>query len=116
MQTKLIAKRDTFTTCPSCGESFRQDGIGRYRTYCSDACKMKAHRRQITGKSKRKEQCTIRTDYLEKEIGFYSARKDYSAEEALRGVAREVSAPIEESKIDDWRQIYTEEISRWSRL
>ena len=43
-------KRDTFTTCPVCGEIFKQDGIGRMRKYCSDACKMKAHRRVVARK------------------------------------------------------------------
>ena len=40
------AKRHTISTCPVCGEVFKQDGIGRMRKFCSDACKMRAHRRQ----------------------------------------------------------------------
>ena len=109
-------KRDTHTTCPVCGEIFQQDGIGRMRKFCSDACKMKAHRRVITRQPVRKEINQIRTDYLEKEIGYAQARQDYAAEETLRMVAREVSAPIEPEKIAYWRDIYSQEIARWQTL
>ena len=109
-------KRDTFSICPVCGENFRQDGIGRMRKFCSDACKMKAHRRVIARQPVRKEINQIRTDYLEKEIGYAQARQDYAAEETLRMVAREVSAPIEPEKIAYWRDIYSQEIARWQTL
>jgi len=108
------AKRDTFSTCPTCGESFRQDGIGRMRTYCSDACKMKAHRRKVANKPPRKELNIIRTDYLEQQIGFYEARRDYSAVDAVRAIAREAFAPIDEANVAKWRELYAEEASRWT--
>ena len=109
-------KRDTFSICPVCGENFRQDGIGRMRKFCSDACKMKAHRRVITRQPVRKEINQIRTDYLEKEIGFAQARHDSTAEDTLRMIAREVSAPIEQAKIDYWRDVYSQEVARWQAL
>lgn len=109
-------KRDTFSTCPVCGEIFQQDGIGRTRKYCSDACKMKAHRRVIARKPVRKELNTIRTDYLEKQIGYAQAKSDYAAEETLIMVAREVSAPIEQEKIAYWRDIFSQEFARWQAL
>lgn len=108
----FTAKRDTFTTCPVCGETFRQDGIGRMRKFCSDACKMKAHRRAASGKPARREYNTLRTDYLESHIAFYRAKRDYGAEDALRTLARDVSAPIDETEIEKWRKIYATELTR----
>ena len=113
MTTYIRAKRDTFTTCPVCGDVFRQDGIGRMRTYCSDACKMKAHRRKATGKLQRKELNTVRTDYLEQQIALYEAMKRYDAVDAMRAVAREVSAPISEERIAELRTMFGAEVTRW---
>ena len=108
------AKRDTFTTCPVCGESFRQDGIGRMRTYCSDACKMKAHRRSEAGKPKRKEVNEVRTDYLEAQIAYYEARQEWAAVDALRNLARHIGAPIDETAIAARRADVKSEVQRWA--
>ena len=114
MRTETDAKRNQFTVCPVCGETFRQDGIGRYRTYCTDACRMKAHRRKVAHRPTRKELNTIRTDYLESKIAFAQAKGDYAAEETLRMVARHVSAPIDAEKIAHWRDIYATEVTKWT--
>ena len=114
MRTETDAKRNQFTICPVCGETFRQDGIGRYRTYCTDACRMKAHRRKVAHKPARKELNTIRTDYLEQQIGYHEARCEYAAVDALRGVAREVSAPIDSARVAYWRDIYATEVTKWT--
>ena len=41
----------------------------------------------------------IRTDYLENKIAHYRARGWFEAEEALRKVARDINAPIDEDTI-----------------
>jgi hypothetical protein len=110
------AKRDTWTTCPVCGEVFRQDGIGRMRKFCSDACKQKAHRRTIARNPVRKELNTVRTDYLEQQIAFYEARRDFVTVDAMRGLARHVSAPISEKNVTYWREVFSQEIGRFAAL
>ena len=111
------AKRHTISTCPVCGEVFKQDGIGRMRKFCSDACKMRAHRRQANSTTPhRKEINEVRTDYLEQQIAYYEARRDYGAIDATRGIARHVSAPIDEEKVSYWRGIFAEEITRFAPL
>ena len=114
MNAEIRAKRNTYSTCPVCGESFRQDGIGRMRTYCSDACKMKAHRRQEAGKPKRKEVCEVRTDHLEAQIAYYEARQEWAAVDALRNLARHISAPIDEIAIAARCADARIEVQRWA--
>ena len=108
------AKRDTFTTCPVCGEVFRQDGVGRMRSYCSDACKMKAHRRQEAGKPKRKEVNEVRTGYLEAQIAHHEARQEWAAVDALRNLARHIGAPIDEDQVKHWLEIAQTEVKTWA--
>ena len=114
MNAEIQAKRNTYSTCPVCGESFRQDGIGRMRTYCSDACKMKAHRRHEAGKPKRKEVNEVRTGYLEAQIAHHEARQEWAAVDALRNLARHIDAPIDEDQVKHWLEIARTEVKTWA--
>lgn len=65
-KTQKAAQPDAYKTCPQCGNEFRAaygdspaspqgTSYGRPRTFCSDACKMKAYRARVKatkGKSK----------------------------------------------------------------
>jgi hypothetical protein len=54
---------------------------------------------------------TIRTDYLESKIAHYDAMRWYDAAEALRSLAREIGAPIDDDAIAEdarKRRIYYE--------
>ena len=54
---------------------------------------------------------TVRTDYLESKIAHYQAMRWYEQAEALRSLARDVGAPIDEDAISEdarKRRIYYE--------
>jgi hypothetical protein len=54
---------------------------------------------------------TVRTDYLEGKIAHYEAMRWYDAAEALRSLARDIGAPIDEDTIAEdarKRRIYYE--------
>ena len=109
------AKRNTVSTCPICGEVFRQDGIGRMRKFCSDACKQKAHRRAAQpapAAPRRREICEVRTEYIEQSIALAEARRDYGAVDTMRSLARHIGAPIDAAQINHWRRIFAAEIAR----
>ncbi len=62
--------------------------------------------------ARRKMMNTVRTDYLESEIGFYMARRDHVTADALRKLARDVGAPIDEGAITQRRQLVENELAR----
>lgn len=101
------------STCQYCGKAIMQAGYGRPRQFCGDACKQAAHRAK-TPTRRRKEVCTIRTDYLENQIALYSARGEYAAVDVLRNVARRVGAPIDEGRIAASRALYEAQLARWA--
>ncbi len=105
-------KRDTFSICPICDKRFKQDGIGRNRTYCSDACRQKAHRQATAKPSKRKELYTVRLDYLESQIALYEATGNYGAVDAMRALARRIGAPIDAGNVADRRAMFGQELAR----
>lgn len=102
--TQLRKDDDTMKTCPICHEPVAQDGIGRRRLYCSDACKQTAYRSRHQHKhparqKNRREYNTVRTDKLENRIAFYEAQQRYIEAEAIRWLASEISAPISDDEI-----------------
>lgn len=91
----------TYSTCPVCGTTFRQNSIGRTRKYCCDACKARAFRG--VPEAHRRERNTVRTDYLERRIALALAVGNYGAAEELRTLARHIGAPIDEQLIEAQR-------------
>lgn len=102
----MTHKRDMHSTCPVCGAPIRQDGIGRMRTYCSDTCRVKGNRRKHS--TRRREVCEVRTEYIEMQIAFYQAHYNSGAVSALRLLAMEVGAPIDDERIATWKRIYSQ--------
>ena len=102
----ITPKRDVVTQCPVCGDSFQQDGVGRMRKYCSDACKQRAHRKAHSHPSPRRQYVTVRVEYLDMHIGFALARGEYGAADALRSLARNFGAQLDEDAIRQWRKVY----------
>ena len=94
----MTAKRNTTSTCPHCGKSFRQDGIGRTRLFCSDACKTAAHRA-----AQRQHRAThyaeVSAHYLAGEIGTYEGSGDYAGADALRRLAAHHRLTLDEARI-----------------
>ena len=99
----MTHKRDTFDVCPVCDKHFLQDGIGRNRVYCSDACRQKAHRQATAKPNKRREHFTVRLDYIESQIALYEATGNYGAVDAMRTLARRIGAQLDESNVAERR-------------
>lgn len=49
--------------------------------------------------ARKRQYNTVRTDTLESKIAHYTALRDYNAAEALRRLAREIGAPIDDHVI-----------------
>ncbi len=111
--TERDGDKDLWLTCEHCG----WQGLVYYKTrpptYCSDACRAAAYRArkrdklQAAGRHvsrKRREFNRVRTSYLEGQIAYYRARRNYDAAQALYRLARDVAAPIDEQIIQEKAQ------------
>lgn len=102
--TSETAKRDTETTCTVCHKTFRQDGIGRMRHYCSDACKQEAYRQRR--KPPVTTEAAVNSHYLEQEIGRYMSEDEFMAAEALRKLAEAHKIAIREDRVTHWYEYH----------
>jgi len=98
-------KRKTVSRCVVCGHSIQQDGIGRMRQYCSDACKQEAYRRRR--RPAQVYSAEVSHTYLEEKIGRYQAELDFGAATALRELAAAHKITVREDRIAYWQE-YTE--------
>jgi predicted nucleic acid-binding Zn ribbon protein len=92
------AKRDTLSTCLHCGHPIQQDGIGRTRQYCSDACKTAACR-QRRRRQHRQNYAEVSAVYLAEKIGELQAENEYPAGDALRRLASDHGVQLDEALI-----------------
>lgn len=62
--------------------------------------------------SKFRNQNTVTTEHLEREIGLYEAKEEPVAVIALRRLARDIGAPIRATEITNWTEVYRDELRR----
>jgi predicted nucleic acid-binding Zn ribbon protein len=92
----MTAKRDTTSTCPHCGQAFKQDGIGRTRLFCSDACKTAACRQR---KRSAARTALVDASYLDDKIGQLTALGEHTAAETLRQLAADFHMVLDAKRI-----------------
>ena len=92
----MTAKRDMQSICPVCGQPFRQDGNGRMRQYCTDACKTAACRQR---KRSACRATVVDASYLDDKIGQLTALGEHTAAETLRQLAADYHMVLDEKRI-----------------
>ena len=96
MQTTKKPKCETYSTCSVCGHGFMQDGVGRQRTHCSDACKQAAYRQRRRSAARA---AMVDASYLDDKIGWLTALGEHTAAETLRQLAADFRMVLDEKRI-----------------
>ncbi|MFN8495686.1 MAG: hypothetical protein U0350_49295 [Caldilineaceae bacterium] len=108
------AKRDMISTCPTCEQAFQQDGIGRMRVYCSDACKQKAHRKKhASPKRTRRQVYTVRRSTFERVAGLYAAKGAYDGVTAIEYLASQLWMELDQTSIESYRKQFAATLDSW---